>query len=72
MMATKKVVYFCKRKTINYKMNDLNFTIRSLYNAFQNLINNFDTYGSFGKSFTCLTLESLSYPEKYTKLKLHI
>lgn len=33
-MATKKVVYFCKKKTINYKMNDLNFTIRSLYNAF--------------------------------------
>ncbi|CAD8179982.1 unnamed protein product [Paramecium octaurelia] len=71
MMATKKIVYFCK-STFQLTEKRFTSTIARLYYAYTNLINNFDSNGQIRKNELCSKIQSIEFPQKYRNLKTRI
>ncbi|CAD8177253.1 unnamed protein product [Paramecium pentaurelia] len=70
-MATKKVVYFYK-SIAQFPEQRFTSSISRLYNAYMNLVNNFDSQGNIRKNELCSKIQSIEFPQKYRKLKCYI
>ncbi|CAD8175129.1 unnamed protein product [Paramecium pentaurelia] len=68
IMATKKIVYFCK-STVQFNEKKFTSSIARLYYAYTNLINNFDSHGQIRKNELCSNIQSIEFPQKYRNLK---